>query len=270
MTSTTLLRSRRGHSVGLCAAGVGEPVILIHGVGLQSVAWGPQIDALAHAHRVIALDLPGHGQSAPLPPGAELPDFVAWLFDVLATLDCGPVNIVGHSMGALIAGGFAVAHSEMTRRVALVNGVFCRDPLARRAVEARAAEIRAGNIDLEAPLTRWFSDSEGQSEARAQVAEWLRTVDPSGYATTYAAFAKGDATYADRFATIGCPFLALTADGDLNSTPAMSQAMAGMVRDGQAVTIDGHRHMVNLTAPDLVSSHLLTWLGRAPARKELS
>ncbi len=270
MTSTTPLRSRRVHSVGLRTAGVGEPVILIHGVGLQSAAWAPQIDALAHTHRVISVDLPGHGQSAPLPIGAELPDFVAWLFDVLATLDFGPVNIVGHSMGAMIAGGFAATHPEMTRRVALVNGVFRRSPLARRAVEARAAKIRAGNMDLEAPLTRWFGDNEAKSEARARVAEWLRAVDPSGYATAYAAFARGDATYADGFATIGCPFLALTADGDLNSTPAMSQAMARIVQDGHAVTIQGHRHMVNLTAPELVSSHLLTWLGRAPARKELS
>lgn len=37
------------------------PVVLIHGVGLQSVAWHPQIAALSQTHSVIAVDMPGHG-----------------------------------------------------------------------------------------------------------------------------------------------------------------------------------------------------------------
>lgn len=41
--------------------GQGMPVVLIHRVGLQSVAWHPQIDALSQTHSVIAVDMPGHG-----------------------------------------------------------------------------------------------------------------------------------------------------------------------------------------------------------------
>ena len=267
MTSTTQPQSSALSSVGLREIGAGEPVVLIHGVGMQSAAWGPQMDALAETHRVLALDMPGHGDSAPLPLASELPDYVAWLYDTLTTLDLGQVNIAGHSMGALIAGGFAATHPDLTRRVALLNGVFHRTPQARSAVEARAAEIKAGKIDLETPLTRWFGDIEADQLAREKVAGWLGAVDQMGYATAYAAFARGDATYAGKFADIRCPFLAVTADGDPNSTPAMAEAMAEAVQDGQAVTIKGHRHMVNLTAPDLVTSHLLAWLNRAPNQK---
>lgn len=256
-------------SVGLRDVGAGEPVVLIHGVGMQSAAWGPQIDALAQTHRVIALDLPGHGESAPLPAASELPDYVAWLYETLTALELGHVNIVGHSMGALIAAGFAATHPDLTRRVALLNGVFCRTSKARRAVEVRASEIRAGKVDLETPLTRWFGDNDAEHVAREQVAGWLGAVDQTGYATAYAAFARGDAIYARKFTSIQCPFLALTADGDTNSTPAMAQAMAQAVKDGQAITIKGHRHMVNLTAPDAVTSHLLAWLNRAPTQKGL-
>ena len=270
MTSTTLPRSSALPSVGVRDIGAGEPVVLIHGVGMQSAAWGPQMDALAQTHRVIALDMPGHGESAPLPVASELLDYVAWLYDTLTALDLGHVNIVGHSMGALIAGGFAATHPDLTRRAALLNGVFRRSSDARIAVEARAAEIRAGNVDLETPLTRWFGDNEVDHLAREQVAGWLGAVDQIGYATAYTAFARGDATYAGKYADIQCPFLALTADGDPNSTPAMAQAMAEAVQDGQAITITGHRHMVNLTAPDLVTSHLLAWLKRTPNQKGLA
>lgn len=263
MMSTTLRQSSTGATVGLRAAGTGEPVVLLHGVGMQSAAWAPQFDGLAQTHHVIALDLPGHGASTPLPVGSDLPAFVAWLHDVVHSFDLGPVNIVGHSMGALIAGGFAVEHPALTRRVALLNGVFQRSPQARRAVEARAAEIAQGQANPATPLARWFTDSPTDLAAKAHVAGWLAQVDPKGYATAYAAFAKGDATYAERFPEIACPLLALTADGDANSTPEMSQVMASHVAGARAVIVEGHRHMVNLTAPDVVTHHLKTWLARA-------
>ncbi|KIC26852.1 MULTISPECIES: alpha/beta fold hydrolase [unclassified Leisingera] len=260
MTSTILPLSEPYGAVSCHRAGEGSPLVLIHGVGMQSAAWGPQIEAFAQTHEVIALDMPGHGGSAPLPEGAELPDYVAWLHAVLQALDLGPVSLAGHSMGALIAGGYAVSHPENAARVALLNGVFRRSSDARAAVEARAAEIRAGSFDLETPLARWFGQSETDQAARAQVGEWLSAVNLAGYAAAYTAFARGDSTYADGFAGIPCPLLALTGDGDPNSTPAMAQAMADAAPQGRAVVIEGHRHMVNLTAPAAVNAALQGWL----------
>jgi pimeloyl-ACP methyl ester carboxylesterase len=262
MTSTTLPPSEQSGGIAFRTQGQGEPLILLHGVGMQSAAWSPQIAALSATHRVIALDLPGHGGSAPLLPGSGLSDYVAWLYAALKALGTGPVNLAGHSMGALIAGGFAATHPDMLRRVALLNGVYCRDEQARTAVIARAELIAGGSFDLETPLTRWFGDGAVDLAARDQVAGWLSEVDRGGYGTAYAAFARGDATYADRYPDITCPFLALTGDGDLNSSPAMSRAMADAVQDGQALVIDGHRHMVNLTAPEAVNDALTDWLAR--------
>jgi flavin reductase (DIM6/NTAB) family NADH-FMN oxidoreductase RutF/pimeloyl-ACP methyl ester carboxylesterase len=242
--------------------GAGAPLVLIHGVGMQSAAWAPQLDSLATDYRVIALDMPGHGGSDPLPDSAELPGFVAWLHAVLAALDLGPVNLAGHSMGALIAGGYAVSHPDNVSRVALLNGVYRRDATARAAVELRAQEIRAGKVDLETPLKRWFGDSASDQAARMQVADWLSAVDMAGYATAYGAFARGDRTYADGWASVSCPMLALTGDGDLNSTPDMARAMAAASQNGEAVILPGHRHMVNLTAPEAVTEALRTWLQR--------
>lgn len=88
----------------------------------------------------------------------------------------------------------------------------------------------------------------------------LRRVSPSGYATAYAAFAAGDATYADRLADIRCPALILTAEGDANSTPAMTHAIAGAIPGAAALVIAGHRHMLTLTAADQVNAALSDWL----------
>ncbi|MFW8634759.1 alpha/beta fold hydrolase [Cribrihabitans pelagius] len=273
MTPATLQLSEPYGPVSCQRAGRGAPVVLIHGVGMQSAAWAPQIEALSPAHAVIAVDMPGHGGSAPLPAGAELPDYVAWLHEVLHALDLGPVSLAGHSMGALIAAGYAVSHPGNVSRVALLNGVFQRSAGARQAVEARAAEIRAGSFDLETPLARWFGGSAADQQARAQVAEWLSAANPAGYAAAYTAFARGDSTYAEGFGGIRCPLLALTGDGDPNSTPAMAQMMAEAAPRGRAVVIEGHRHMVNLTAPAAVNAALREWLHtpeETPAEKEPS
>ena len=267
--STIQRLSKSGATFAYRDQGRGAPLLLIHGVGMQSAAWGPQIEALSKTHRVIAVDMPGHGQSAPLPEGSQLPDFVAWACDVVHTLDLGAVNVAGHSMGALIAGGLAVEHSGLTLRVALLNGVYRRDAAASAAVIARAAEIRTGKIDLETPLARWFGDTPIDLMARSQVAAWLKAVDPGGYATAYTAFAHGDSTYADQYREISCPFLAITGDGDPNSTPAMSRAMAEQAQQGDAIVLEGHRHMVNLTAPEVISAYLAAWLKLPTSQKEL-
>ncbi|CAN7537546.1 alpha/beta fold hydrolase [Rhizobium sp. LjRoot254] len=259
----TLQRSRTRSSTAYVDHGRGdETVVLIHGVGMRIEAWAPQIDRLAEDFRVVAVDLPGHGDTPPLSTSAKLPHFVEWFDRTLDELSTGPVNVAGHSMGALIATGMAATAEEKVRRVALLSGVYRRSEAARRAVEARADEIISGAFDREAPLARWFADDEKDSEAYALTHALLDVVDPSGYATAYEAFATGDSVYSDCWPQVNCPTLFLTGDGDLNSTAEMAREMAAAAPRGEAVVIEGHRHMVNLTAPLEVNEALIRWLGR--------
>ena len=257
MTRRTLLLSDGGTASAI-EVGSGEPLLLIHGVGMNAHAWEPQIADLSQGFRVIAVDMPGHGQSAPLPRGAALKDYVAWAARVIEALALGTVNVAGHSMGALIATGLAVDYPELVRRVAVLNGVHRRTPAARAAVEARASEIAAGEFDTEAPLNRWFGPDD--AAVRAQVSNWLRAVNPAGYAAAYGAFARGDDVYADQWDRVTCPALVLTGDGDANSTVEMTCLMAAAAPRGRAVVIKGHRHMVNLTAPEQVTRAMQDWL----------
>lgn len=253
-----ILRLSDGLAVRVAEAGAGMPVLLIHGVGMRAEAWGPQIAALSQDHHVIAVDMPGHGESDPLPGDPRLPDYVDWAARVIGALGPGPVAVAGHSMGSLITAGLAVDYPGLVARAAILNGVHRRTPEARASVLARAAEIAAGQAGVEAPLARWFGPDEGT--VRDQVAAWLRTVPQAGYAAAYRAFAEGDCAYADRLGAISCPLLVLTGDGDANSTPEMTRTMAAMAPLGRAVVIPGHRHMVNLTAPEAVTGALRAWL----------
>lgn len=240
--------------------GSGEPLVLIHGVGMQASAWYPQMDDLSADFRVIALDMPGHGGSDALEADAGLERFVEWAIACIQALDVGPVNLAGHSMGSLIAAGVAVTRPDLVRRVALLNGVYRRTRQARDDVLQRAAALRSGTIDVETPLRRWFNAEESQRVAARKVESWLRSVDLASYATAYTAFAMGDDLYADRWRTVRCPALVLTGADDPNSTPAMARQMAESARNAKAVVIERERHMVNLTAPEEVNRALRAWL----------
>lgn len=257
MTLRTL-RLSDGLTVGVVEAGQGPLILLLHGVGLRAEVWEPQIQALQASHRVVAVDLPGHGDSDPLSILPGLPDYVAWAAQVVTALGPGPVAVAGHSLGALIALGLTVERPDLVTRTALLCPVFRRSPEARAAVLARAEEISAGRGGIDGPLSRWFGDE--TSRLRTRVAGWLRSVPQAGYAAAYRAFSEGDSVYADRIADIRCPLLVLTADGDANSSAAMTRQLASVAPDGRAVIIEGHRHMVPLTAPKAVNAALQDWL----------
>ena len=201
-----------------------------------------------------------------MPRGSYLWSFVDWIGAFLDELKPCRVNLAGHSMGALIAGGAVATFPDRIRRVALLNGVYCRDQKARTAVLARAAAIPVEGIDIEGPLRRWFGDDDFAQRAGAPTRAWLAAMDRDAYATAYAAFAAGDAIYADAWPKIGCQALFLTGSDDPNSTPAMAHAMAGLAPQGYARIIEGHRHMVNLTAPDDVNRLLKEWLAQAEVK----
>lgn len=257
MMSRTL-RLSDGRAVRVLDQGAGPVVLLLHGVGLRAEVWEPQIAALAGTHRVIAADLPGHGDSDGLAGGTPaLPDYVAWAARLVQALGA-PVAVAGHSMGSLIALGLAVERPDLVTRAALLCPVYRRSPEARTAVLTRAEEIAVGRGGIDGPLSRWFGDE--TSRLRTKVAGWLRSVPQAGYAAAYRAFATGDTVYADRIGKITCPLLVLTAEGDANSNPEMTREMVAQARNGRAVVIEGHRHMVPLTAPEAVNAALLDWL----------
>ena len=245
-------------------AGTGPAVVLIHGVGLQKAIWGPQMEALAAGHDVIAMDMPGHGGSSRPPEQPRLSDYSDALLALLDGLGIDRAHVVGHSMGALVALEFALAHPDRTAGVVAVNAVFCRTAAQRAAIAARVDEIEGGRRvpDWTGTLARWFGAPVPAHLAAA--ADHTRTllggVDPVGYARTYRLFAEADAEHGARLARLAVPALFVTGAEDLNSTPAMSEAMARIAPKGRLVVMPAVRHMLPLTHVEAFNAELKTFL----------
>jgi pimeloyl-ACP methyl ester carboxylesterase len=103
-------------------AGSGPPLLLVHGHEQSATSWRWVIPVLARTHRVLALSLPGHGDSAPAvggyAPGADLAPLVA---DFLDTLGVGPLHVVGNSVGGAVALRLALADPARIRTLTLVD-----------------------------------------------------------------------------------------------------------------------------------------------------
>lgn len=111
-----------GLSTQYLEAGTGSPVLLLHGYGQSATSWRWIIPALARTHRVLALSLPGHGDSAPAidgyAPGRDLTPFVTGFLD---TLGVGLLDVVGHSVGGAVALRVALADPARVRTLTLVD-----------------------------------------------------------------------------------------------------------------------------------------------------
>ncbi len=91
--------------VAYTRTGRGEPVVLVHGIGHRRQAWDPVLPALSRRRDVIALDLPGFGESPALPAGEgyDLATTVEGFGEFFAALDLGRPHVVGSSLGGAIA-----------------------------------------------------------------------------------------------------------------------------------------------------------------------
>lgn len=114
--------------------------MFVHGLGMSASTWDACRDALADRHTVIAVDLPGHGDSpCPDDPAAFTRDAaLVDLDDVIAGLDVAPV-LVGHSLGGYLALAHAATRPDATRGIVVLNtGPGFRDPEKREGWNARS------------------------------------------------------------------------------------------------------------------------------------
>jgi pimeloyl-ACP methyl ester carboxylesterase len=105
------------------AGGSGPTVVLLHGANDQAGAWARLARPLAAAHRLLVVDLAGHGESGPRDGELSVGDL---LKSVEAVLDAeargGKVSLVGNSMGGWLSLLLALARPEQVERVVLLNG----------------------------------------------------------------------------------------------------------------------------------------------------
>lgn len=247
--------------------GQGQPVVLIHGVGLNKEMWGGQFVGLAADYRVIAYDMLGHGQSARPAVDTDLQGYAAQLVELLDHLQIAQATVIGFSMGGLIARAFALHYPQRLSALVVLNSVFNRSPEQSAGVIARAAQAAelGPDANVDAALERWFS-REYKAANPAQVVairQVLAGNDPQGYHTTYSLFATQDMYREADLGSIQVPTLIATGELDTGSTPAMTRQLAARIPGARSVVLAEQRHMMPVEAPRDVNRMLLDFLREA-------
>jgi pimeloyl-ACP methyl ester carboxylesterase len=102
-------------------SGTGRVVVLIHGLGASSGFWASTIDQIVSCRRVIAVDLPGFGLSPRLEGPVEITTYSDAIAAVLRGLQLVGSDVVGHSLGGLIAQRLAIDHPDLVGNLMLVS-----------------------------------------------------------------------------------------------------------------------------------------------------
>ena len=138
-------RSADGVAIRFDVEGRGEPtIVLVHGWVMDRHVWEVQAPSLAARHRVVALDLAGHGESGGSRPAWTMPAFGEDVKAVVEDVAAAQVVLVGHSMGGPVVLEAARRMPERVKGIVLVDtllDVEARTPPAE--IEAFAAQLAA-------------------------------------------------------------------------------------------------------------------------------
>ena len=119
-TSATERRLHIGRiSTAVFEGGEGAPIMLLHGPGEYAAKWFRIFPDLASTHRVIAPDLPGHGDTEGFDGPIDAARVLAWLDELIARTCSSPPVLVGQIIGGAIAARYAVEHGDKLSRLVL-------------------------------------------------------------------------------------------------------------------------------------------------------
>jgi pimeloyl-ACP methyl ester carboxylesterase len=108
--------------MAICEAGDGPPTLMLHGLGGTKVSFLPTIAALAKDNRMIAVDLPGFGDSdKPVMGAYDGAFFARWVVSLMDALEIDRARVIGHSMGGRVALELGMSHADRIDCLALMT-----------------------------------------------------------------------------------------------------------------------------------------------------
>jgi pimeloyl-ACP methyl ester carboxylesterase len=233
------------------------PLVCVHGAGSSSVVWMEVVRRLSPLRRVVAPDLPGHGQSDPwhAPDEVSIAMYRDAVGSVCAQLKVERAVLMGHSMGALVALDAAAAWPERVAGLILVNGGV-RLPVAPEVfVKLGGDFVRFG---------KWLARVVWSPATPRDVVERWGTIaftadQPITLADFRAVERYDGATAAAR---VKAPTLVLGGEDDLMTPPRLTRELAAAIAGARAVVVPEAGHMIVQEQPERffaeVESFLIT------------
>ncbi|MFM0754367.1 alpha/beta fold hydrolase [Paraburkholderia strydomiana] len=212
------------------AANDALPLVLLHGIGSGAASWVQQLEALGANRRVLAWDAPGYGMSTPVAPESPVAaDYASVLTEWLDALHIERCVLVGHSLGAIIAGAFAAVHPQRVSGLLLLSpaggyGAACAEVRETKRDQRLAMLNELGPQGLADKRSANMLSSHASDEARTWVRWNMSRVIARGYAQATHLLANADLA-ADLARFKGRVNVAVGAD-DTITTPAACERLA--------------------------------------------
>jgi len=244
--------------------GFGDSVVLLlHGFGGDLDNWMFNLDSLAEKHRLLALDLPGHGQSVKTNVDPSLSGMATFVRKFLDVLSVSSVHVVGHSMGGAIAMQLASDSPETVKSLGLICsaglGPDINSDYLRGFVEAQSQQ------ELKLVLQQLFAD---ESLVNLQLVNDLLNykridgVEATLNALSETLISAGEQTFlTDNIVASGIPVLVIW--GKQDRIIPVSHAQNFSAAGGYCVEVeifDSAGHMVQMEKAYEVNRSLLNFL----------
>lgn len=222
-------------------------LVLLHALGTSLTLWDGVVARLPR-HRLLRLDLRGHGQSdvppAPYAMGALVRDVERLIehFGLTETV------VAGVSLGGMIAQGLAV------KRLDLVRGLVLSNTAARIGTAAqwqdRIALVRDQGLEplADATMERWLGRSWRDNPAMPALRQGFLATDPQGWIGCAAAIAGTD--FYETTATLRLPTLAIAGTNDGSTPPDLVRETAGLIPGARFRLIRGAGHLPMAEKPE--------------------
>jgi len=241
------------HAVAYDVAGDGPDVVFAHALGLDRHIWDDVLPQLP-GHRLIRLDMRGHGQSdvpdGPYTMGGLIADAEA----VCDALEVRDAVFVGLSVGGMIGQGLAVKRLDMLRGLVLSNTAAKFGQPAQW--HDRAALVRAEGMGAVADgaLEKWFGPKGRDSAAATWARTQLLRCAPEGYAGCCAAIAGTD--FYTPTSGLRLPTLGIAGDRDGSTPPDLVRETTHLIPGAAFTLMRGSGHLPCLDAPAEFAAHL--------------
>lgn len=238
-------------------------VVLIHGAGQDRTIWVLQTRYLAHhGFSVLAVDLPGHGESVG-PALGSVEAMSHWIVRLLDAGDIARAHIVGHSMGALIALQCAADHPDRVNKICLVAVSESMPVHPELLAAAEANDPHAYDL-----MNGWMLSASGHRGGHENPGTWMlgtgiRTVQRAADGVLFTDFTACSerGSMLEAATKVEAETLFVLGSEDKMTPLPSGQNLANAVAHASVEVFHGAGHALMAEAPDRLTKSLERFLG---------
>ena len=222
----------------------GIPIVFIHGVGLDHNIWDPQINEFDNT--VLIYDILGHGRTPLNKEKISFDDFSDQIIDLIDELKFSKIHLIGFSIGSLIARNFATRFSDRLKSLTLLCSIFNRSDNEQKIVNERFEQTKKDKKLTKDALNRWFNKDfvEKNPLISDKIFSILNNNNMDNFIKVYSLFVNHKDN--EKFENINVKTLVMTGEGDVGSTPEMSNNLSKKIKNSEVKIIPVGKHLCSI------------------------